>query len=297
MRGVRTMVATVLATAVATGGLTAVATTTLFNNPPTSAVAAGAGAGAASGGSQGSQSATLPAQHASAPATSVAPVITPQRNPPVMALGSSGENVRELQVRLTHLALFDADVTGYFGTVTKAAVAAYQQSKGDEPTGELYADLWSTLQAETPKPTDDELYPPPPDAPPVSVPAGGLDARCMTGRVLCIDKTDRVLRWVVNGKPLLEMDARFGATPATPTREGVFHVYWKDRDHVSSIFESQMPDAMFFSGGQAVHYSSDFAARGYAGASHGCVNIRDRANLDWLFDQVNVGDTVVVYWS
>jgi lipoprotein-anchoring transpeptidase ErfK/SrfK len=54
---------------------------------------------------------------------------------------------------------------------------------------------------------------------------------------------------------------------------------------------------MFFSGGQAVHYSSDFAARGYAGASHGCVNVRDYAGIQWLFDQVNIGDKVVIYWS
>ena len=47
-----------------------------------------------------------------------------------------------------------------------------------------------------------------------------------------------------------------------------------------------MPFAMFFSGGQAVHYSSDFAARGYAGATHGCVNVRDLAGIRWLFDQV-----------
>lgn len=295
MRGVRTMVATVVAAAVATGGLTVVATTTLWDNgSSTTAVAAGAGS---VGGAQADQPVTLPAQQASSPVTSAPPVITPQRNPPVMAVGSSGENVRELQVRLTHLSLFDADVTGYFGTVTKAGVAAYQQSKGEDPTGELYADVWAAIQAETPQPTDDELYPPPPDEPPIVIPPGGLDSRCMTGRVLCIDKTDRVLRWVVNGKPLLEMDARFGSVPATPTREGLFHVYWKDRDHVSSIFESQMPDAMFFSGGQAVHYSSDFAARGYNGASHGCINIRDRAHLDWLFDQVTVGDAVVVYWS
>ena len=58
-----------------------------------------------------------------------------------------------------------------------------------------------------------------------------------------------------------------------------------------------MPFAMFFSGGQAVHYSSDFAARGYAGASHGCVNVRDHAGVSWLFDQVNIGDKVVIYWS
>jgi lipoprotein-anchoring transpeptidase ErfK/SrfK len=140
------------------------------------------------------------------------------------------------------------------------------------------------------------MYPPPPDVEPPAVDPGSLDARCLTGRVLCIDKTDRALRWVVNGRIIMEMDARFGAA-ATPTREGQFSVFWKDRDHVSSIFESQMPDSMFFSGGQAVHYSADFAAVGYAGASHGCVNIRDRDGLDWLFDQVNVGDKVVVYWS
>ena len=46
-----------------------------------------------------------------------------------------------------------------------------------------------------------------------------------------------------------------------------------------------------------MHYSSDFAARGYAGASHGCVNVRDYDGLARLFDQVQVGDAVVVYWS
>jgi lipoprotein-anchoring transpeptidase ErfK/SrfK len=54
---------------------------------------------------------------------------------------------------------------------------------------------------------------------------------------------------------------------------------------------------MFFSRGQAVHYSSDFAARGYAGASHGCVNVRDYDGVRWLFDHVRIGDKVVVYWS
>ena len=70
-----------------------------------------------------------------------------------------------------------------------------------------------------------------------------------------------------------------------------------DRDHVSGMYGSAMPFSMFFSGGQAVHYSSDFAASGYAGASHGCVNVRDYDALASLFDQVNVGDSVVVYRS
>ncbi len=66
---------------------------------------------------------------------------------------------------------------------------------------------------------------------------------------------------------------------------------------MSHLYGSSMPYSMFFDRGQAVHYSSDFATVGYAGASHGCVNIRDYDGVAHLYDQVRVGDTVVVYWS
>jgi lipoprotein-anchoring transpeptidase ErfK/SrfK len=91
------------------------------------------------------------------------------------------------------------------------------------------------------------------------------------------------------------MSVRFGAQ-YSPTREGVFHVHWKARTWVSTLYHSPMPYAMFFSGGQAVHYSYDFAARGYAGGSHGCVNVRDEAAIRQVFGEVRVGDTVVVHW-
>ena len=66
---------------------------------------------------------------------------------------------------------------------------------------------------------------------------------------------------------------------------------------MSTLYHSPMPYAMFFSGGQAVHYSADFAARGYAGASHGCVNVRDEAKLvGALRRRCRNGDKVVVYW-
>ena len=56
-----------------------------------------------------------------------------------------------------------------------------------------------------------------------------------------------------------------------------------------------MPLSMFFSGGEAVHYSSGFARIGYAGYSHGCVNIKDYNTLQWIFNRVQLGDKVVVY--
>jgi lipoprotein-anchoring transpeptidase ErfK/SrfK len=122
-----------------------------------------------------------------------------------------------------------------------------------------------------------------------------IDSRCITkGRVLCINKKTRKLVYMVNGKPVQIMDVRFGSSK-TPTRNGVFRVYRKSKNHVSSLYGSKMPYAMFFSGGQAVHYSSDFAARGYNGASHGCVNVRDKKKIAWVFARVKINDRVVVY--
>jgi len=126
--------------------------------------------------------------------------------------------------------------------------------------------------------------------------SNGLDPRCNTGRALCIDKSTASMSWVVGGEVKSTMEVRFGSE-LTPTREGAFSVSFKSRDHVSSLYDTPMPYAMFFSGGQAVHYSPDFAANGYNGASHGCVNVRDEGGIASLFDKVSVGDKVIVYRS
>ncbi len=121
-----------------------------------------------------------------------------------------------------------------------------------------------------------------------------LDNRCLSGLVICISKNNRKLRLVSNGRILLTLDARFGSE-FNPTREGTFKIYYKDRNHVSGLYGSKMPFSMFFSGGQAVHYSSDFHNRGWAGHSHGCVNIRDWNGITYLWNHAPVGTKVVVY--
>ncbi|MEV3860492.1 L,D-transpeptidase family protein [Streptomyces sp. NPDC050095] len=205
------------------------------------------------------------------------------------APGDKGKDVRELQARLRQVAwLFDGP-TGTYDAATTAAVKGFQGKRGLPRTGTTDTVTWQRLLKMTHEPTRDELYA-----------AGGQtpakpDPRCMTGRVLCISKTSRTLSWMVDGKTQLSTDVRFGSQ-FTPTREGVFQVYWKSRHHVSTIYHTAMPYAMFFSGGQAVHYSSDFAARGYSGASHGCVNVRDEGKIATLFQQVKNGDKVVIYW-
>ncbi|MFJ8918428.1 Peptidoglycan-binding (PGRP) domain of peptidoglycan hydrolases-containing protein [Streptomyces sp. LamerLS-316] len=229
------------------------------------------------------------------PSPSATPSRTPGASPSpaartLMSVGDRSERVRELQARLRQIGHFDRSPTGYYGTATVASVQSFQGKRGLSRTGRTDTVTWERLLAMTRKPTAKELDPPAP-APAAAKP----DARCLTGRVLCISKNDRTLSWMIDGRVVSSMDVRFGSQ-YTPTREGTFSVYWKSRHHVSTLYDSPMPYAMFFSGGQAVHYSSDFAARGYSGASHGCVNVRDEGKIASLFDQVRNGDKVVIYW-
>jgi peptidoglycan hydrolase-like protein with peptidoglycan-binding domain len=244
----------------------------------------------------------VPAVSATAPATGanvVEPVAEPTSTPtpkktttkpkpkPILERGDSGTAVRELQARLHKARVYTASVTGFFGPVTQRAVGAFQTKYDFEETGAVDRATWSKLVKVTGVITRSEMFP----APPL---AGVLDAQCKVGRVICIDKTARRVRWVIDGTVQFALDARFGSE-FTPTREGRFQIEWKDRKHVSTLYHTSMPFAMFFSGGQAVHYSPDFAARGYDGASHGCVNTRNWGLTERLFDETRIGDSVVVY--
>jgi hypothetical protein len=234
------------------------------------------------------QPAAVPAGQQVLPAT--APLAP---RPVLLRPGDDGKQVRALQARLRQLAWYAGDVTDHYGPRTTAAVKGFQRKRGLPVTGYVDHRTLRRLDAMTHAPTKAELEN---RITPMGNVPGPLDQRCLTGRALCIDKSSRTLRWVVDGQVQRTVDVRFGAS-YSPTREGLFHVGWKSRDHVSKLYDSSMPFAMFFSGGQAVHYSSDFAARGYAGASHGCVNVRDYAGVKWLFEHVQVGDKVVIYWS
>ncbi|HSU01823.1 MAG TPA: L,D-transpeptidase family protein [Nocardioides sp.] len=214
-------------------------------------------------------------------------VYTPGRA--LLERGDTGMWVRQVQARLKQVRWYDGAVTGRYGADTVAAVRGFQAKRRIPVTGEVDRRTLTRLKDMTREPTKAELF--------NIVPAGpALDARCLTGRAMCVDKTSRSLRWLVDGVVLRTVEVRFGSDEL-PTREGAFAVFRKSRDHVSSLYDTPMPFAMFFSGGQAVHYSPDFAANGYAGASHGCVNVRDRDAVAWLFDQVRLGDKVIVYRS
>jgi len=255
-------------------------------------VVAVAGVALASLEGPATQAAVAPAQQVLPASHRLAP------GPAVLAPGAVSARVRIVQARLRQLGWYAGLVDDHYGPRTTAAVKGFQARRGLPSVGYLDEPTLDRLRAMTRRPNRDELA----NRTVAGQGSGGtwttarLDDRCRTGHVMCIDKSSRTIRWVVDGEVRKTMAVRFGSA-YTPTREGVFHVGWKSRDHVSTLFHTAMPFAMFFSGGEAVHYSSDFAARGYAGASHGCVNVRDYNGVKWLFSQVRVGDKVVVSWS
>jgi Putative peptidoglycan binding domain/L,D-transpeptidase catalytic domain len=223
-------------------------------------------------------------------ATAPAPVLRPE---PLLAPGDTGPRVRRLQARLQQIEWYFGEITPSYDAKTTEAVTGFQAKRGLPTTGEVDRRTWRRLVAMTETPTAREMH----NLPPTASEGAPLDPRCLHGEALCLDKTSNSLRYVVDGAVRMQFAVRFGEEDETPTREGAFEVLYKDEDHVSTMFHTKMPYSMFFSGGQAVHYSHDFKVYGYAGASHGCVNVRDWQEIQDLYDRVEVGDKVIVYWS
>jgi lipoprotein-anchoring transpeptidase ErfK/SrfK len=232
---------------------------------------------------------TDPANSPSTPP--LAPPVTPSKpavKPPAKVVnsklplkrGARGERVLEAQQRLQWLGypLSPIDTTSMrVWASTTAAVKKFQMKQFLKATGDVDQKTWDRLNK-------------------VAGVVGRLPDACMHERTLCVDKTQRLLRLVEGGAVQLTLDARFGMA-GTTTREGAFRVNRKSRDHMSTLYHTWMPFAMFFSGGQAVHYSPFFARDGYYGGSHGCIGVRDIKQAQWMFDRIPIGTKVYVYWS
>ncbi|MFN8146515.1 MAG: L,D-transpeptidase family protein [Candidatus Nanopelagicales bacterium] len=215
------------------------------------------------------------------PRPTPSPTPTPAPKPPTgkttfpLVAGDKGSLVAATQQRLIWLG-YPVKVTRVMDKATVASVKTFRTKFGLGATASVTAAVYTRMRQLTRT-------------------NGVLPAACRTaGLVICVDKTQKSLRLVNRGRVVLTADARFGGI-GHATREGVFRVFSKSRFHVSSLYHTSMPYAMFFSGGEAVHYSPYFARDGYNGASHGCVNLRSTATASYLFAHVPVGTRVVVY--
>lgn len=226
----------------------------------------------------------LPAEDSPAPAPS--PSATPEvkKAPPLSEVyageakirpGMQGRSVERIQEQLNGVGK-PAPATGVYDKQTVRAYKSYQEKFGYWPTGNV-----SQTQALRLK----KLYG-----------NGKLPPICNRDKVLCIDKTQLVLRVMADGEQRLVTDVRFGSE-LTPTRNGKHRVYAKVRYLISQLAGTPMPYSLFFSGGQAVHYSPGFHRDGYNGASLGCVNVRVFKDAREIYHRTPVGTLVYVYRS
>lgn len=205
-----------------------------------------------------------------------------------LKIGSQNSYVKTLQYNLYHSkarSYFNyTSYTGLFGSVTQAGLKIWEYDNryrtGVKIDGIIVvgSSEWNLLASQR------------------RSLAVKIDSRCLYGRVICASVQERKIRYYEYGKLLYTLDARYGRI-GDETRSGNFYIFKKKIDAVSNIYGTAMPYSIFFSGGQAVHFSSSFATVGwYYPGSYGCINIRDKTTLVKIFNRVRPGyDRVVVY--
>lgn len=196
-----------------------------------------------------------------------------------LVIGSHGPAVELVQERLNKLGLL-GKVNGKYDKATADLVARFNEKfRGYESKENkvLDAKAWKKLRSESAGRT---------------VPAWCESKKNKTA--LCVDKHQRIIRLYKKGKLKMTLDARFGR-PGERTRTGKFRIFLKRWNDFSTQYKTPMPHSMYFSGGQAIHYSMFFGPDGYNGASHGCVNTRDRKGIQKMWRLTPVGTKIFIY--
>jgi len=120
-----------------------------------------------------------------------------------------------------------------------------------------------------------------------STPGLASGTPCRITAEACIELSSN-RSWLLSGG-----EVAYGPVPVTHGRSGwrtppgVFRVSFKNRDHVSSIFDAPMPYSVFFNGGIAFHEGS------LSERSHGCIHLSRTAAREY-FGALDPGDVVEV---
>ena len=136
--------------------------------------------------------------------------------------------------------------------------------------------------------TDERVAPSTPtSAAPSAEPADAAAPPCAPTVRACVDLSAN-RSWL-----LRDGHVTYGPVPITHGRKGfrtppgTFRVASKKRDHVSSIYDAEMPWSVFFNGGVAFHEGS------LTVLSHGCIHLSPAA-AEAYFATLSVGDVVQV---
>ncbi len=191
--------------------------------------------------------------------------------------GARGIAVTDTQTRLVNVGI-KTTVNGDYTSNTVKSVKHFQEKFFLRQTGKVNKTTYVKLRSLTRN-------------------GSAVPAICKRSkRAVCVDLTQKVLRYYAKGDLVKSIDVRAGR-PGGRTRTGNWRIFSKQVYLISTEYNTPMPYSMFFSGGQAVHYSMFFRADGYNGASHGCLGIRSMSDARWLFKNTPMGTLMKVYKS
>ena len=203
--------------------------------------------------------------------------------------GSSGTCTKLVIKELKAAGFYPWGSASYVSSTRGAnAILNYQRSRGLDADGWVGKDTWIALAVKAPTVSKE------------------LPKTCYTkGVVLCVDQAHRRLLWLRNGKVIKTFKVRLGGYNEHakthkwrnfPTANGTWKVYDKQVNPVSETYGSgAMPYSTMFYPDMYVHYSPCFHAVGYAGSSHGCVNIGKLSDAQWIFKNTPIGAKVHIY--
>jgi lipoprotein-anchoring transpeptidase ErfK/SrfK len=206
--------------------------------------------------------------------------------------GSSGRCAALVLKKLRAAKLYPWALSSRISMVGVNAILNYQRSRGLTPTGKTNKATWVALATGAP------------------VVPTVLPKKCLAkGIVICVDQGHRKLFWLKNGKVVKTVAVRVGGYNYLkkkgqkqgtwriyPTANGTWKVYDKQVDPKSENYGSgAMPYSTMFYPDMYVHYSPGFHSVGYAGSSHGCVNVGKLADAVWIFKHTPIGTKVHVF--
>lgn len=205
--------------------------------------------------------------------------------------------VKLAQTRLKQFGYYTGAVDGKFGVGMANAVLNYQRAQGISDTAVIGSQTWVRLLRNPQRP----------------VVRSGVSSDIVAanrGRVVLYgDKAQRKLFYVKNGHVVRSFNVRFGGFTRVENKRkadygtyrvhqtvsGTYRVLRKNANPNSPVYgPGIMPWSTIFDPNMYFHYSADFARTGYTRSSHGCVNIGNRVDAKWIYDNTPIGAKVVI---
>lgn len=180
------------------------------------------------------------------------------------------------------------------GVMTGTAVGAGAASAGPGPqptppptAPSLSSLLGHLLGQPAPPPVPAPVPPVPVPVPTPPAPAGLTPGTPCTTMARACFSVSADQAWLIHNGTVTAAVPALGARKGYAVPEGTFSVTSKDLDHVSSLYDAEMPYSVFFHDGSAFHEGS------LTTESHGCIHLSHDAAVQF-YDDLQVGDRVEV---